>query len=225
MLKPNSIARRWPVRHHVPVETSNLAGKLEIRRRLLSAFPKGRPITVLDCCAGERGEIWKRLRREFPGKIKYMGLDRKTVGRGVVPFDSARWLREVAWSADVVDIDTYGEPWELYRAAVDRGLERLVVFLTYGFNSRGCLGPMSKTLCELSGIPGCWVKRLVKNTPGGICDWSQSPRNFRDMLVRGALAYPLGRGYRIKRCLQICCGPNLSTFYWGLRLERSGAWK
>jgi hypothetical protein len=200
----------------------NLEAKLWIRRKLLEGWPRQRPLAVLDCCAGEKGEIWKALRRGSDLDIRYMGIDQKPVGRAVVQFDSIRWLREMAWAADFVDIDTYGEPWKHYQAAVDRELPELRIALTYGFQSRS-MGVIGRGLCEVAGLPGDWCTRLLKGSSGDLFFWAQRPNGIRDLLVRRALGYPLTKGYLILQAWQYETGRNSSTYYWGLIIRRQGA--
>lgn len=134
-------------------DNSALPAKLKLRRRYLDKYTSGR-IRVIDACAGEQSRIWSKLRDEYD--VSYMGLDKKSVGRGVVRADSIRWLRTVPIEADVVDIDTYGEPWQhLYALAGNHPGHDLVVFLSYGYVGKG-VGNISKLMKQSAGIPMDW---------------------------------------------------------------------
>jgi hypothetical protein len=126
--------------------------KVEMRRGFLSRLPK-KPISVLDCCSGS-GRVWKRLAGEF--ELKVLRLDKKKLA-GVLKMDSNRFLTsQPLYQYDVVDIDTYGEPWRLFSSLVENTQRReLVVFLTYGFMQKagGC---MSAGMLGRIGIPEDW---------------------------------------------------------------------
>lgn len=127
--------------------------KLELRREFLSKIP-GRPIKVLDACSGS-GKIWGELEKEF--NIQRLRLDKKG-GHGVIKMDSVRFLQGQNLSAfNVIDIDTYGEPWNHFLAlkANPTRPDKLAVFLTYGFVSEG-MGVISDRVKQIIGIPTHW---------------------------------------------------------------------
>ena len=81
----------------------------------------------MDACQGA-GKIWQRIRRRFP--CTYMGADTalRTVG---VKVDSVR-LFDLPWEWDVIDVDTYGEPWRHWEAICRTCRQPVTVFLTVG---------------------------------------------------------------------------------------------
>lgn len=107
---------------------ANLRQKVEQRLRGLAVFSA--PAIVLDCCMGP-GLIWQEIRKQQPVE-EYMGLDLKPQ-RGGLRMDSRRYCKSPAVARhSVIDIDTYGAPWEHYFAAADRIRSRWLVFLTIG---------------------------------------------------------------------------------------------
>lgn len=88
-------------------DNHNLRAKLDLRRAMLRKLKPG--FSVLDCFAGEQ-KIWTRLRQEFECG-EYLSIDEKP-GRGRLKMDSLRFLQNQKWSADVVDLDCYGCPWD-----------------------------------------------------------------------------------------------------------------
>lgn len=71
--------------------------------------------------------------------------------------NSIRFLRQIEWDADVVDVDTYGEPWGHYAEIGKRILDHAItVFLTVGIGSKGWTG-MSKGMLGMLGIPATWM--------------------------------------------------------------------
>ena len=65
----------------------------------------------MDCCAGDR-VIWGTIMSEYHN-IEYVGFDLKKGKRKAFRIDSARILENPS-CYDIVDIDTYGEPWQHY---------------------------------------------------------------------------------------------------------------
>ncbi len=131
---------------------SNLALKVDLRRTVLKAggFKK---LRVLDLFAGG-GEIWSALRQEF--KIEtYMPCDVKpqmpgTLRANVTPL----FVEAIAGgNFNVIDIDTYGEPWEIWAAVARRIAQPAAVFLTQGIVG---MGQTSHFALEAMGIPKTW---------------------------------------------------------------------
>ena len=158
MSDETAVVEKAPIRTDLPEQDNQfLAEKLMIRRHFLDKYPApDGTFRVLDCCAGERQEIWTQLRKEYG--VQYLGMDKKTVGGGILKVDAARWLTQTEWSADVIDIDTYGEPWAIYEAALENFVGRdVTIFLTNCHalaNNR--VGPMSKVMRHRLGVPEDW---------------------------------------------------------------------
>ncbi len=136
------------------LDNFNLGTKLELRRMMLGPFAKDFPLRVMDCCAGSR-KIWTALRAEFP-VAQYLAMNRKRT-RGGLRLDSVRWLREVGITASVVDIDTYGEPWDHFFAVChsDCPQPEILVFLTIGMGM-GVLGRVSRLSLAACGLKPEW---------------------------------------------------------------------
>lgn len=194
---------------HVWVKTdnSNLEPKLELRRYFLNKYPSD-PYRVIDCCAGEDQKIWTALRKEFPN-VQYVGLDKKRVGKAIVKIDAVRWMSQTEWSADVVDIDTYGEPWSVYFAMLENfvGAE-ITVFLTYCRVGINTVGIMSKPVRERLGIPADWKI------------WQASA--ITKMAIQACVSYCLDCGFDVVEAKKVVMRDNpedLAHFYAGLRLR------
>lgn len=83
---------------------------------------------VFDCCQGS-GLVWKAVRKKFTVK-SYWGVDKKTKS-GRVTIDSVRILN-AGVSENVIDVDTYGEPWEHWLALLPHVKIPTTVFMTIG---------------------------------------------------------------------------------------------
>jgi len=184
-------------------DNSHLAVKLEIRRRICGAL--GEPLAVLDCCAAA-GVIWRRLRAELPVE-RYVPIDRKP-DRAAVPetlrLDSRAALERMDLAAfNVVDVDTYGEPWDHWLTACRRIARRTAVFLTHGFVSVAG-GNVSRTVRRELGIPAAW------------------PIPIGPALAKLSASFLLSRGCKSARLRSALRWTSSRVDYYGLILEPAG---
>jgi len=141
---------------------SSLQAKLELRRCMLSQFGSKYNLNVLDCCAG-KGFIWNKLRDEFQIN-SYFSIDKKRKAKANIRTDSVRWLKHVKLTANVIDIDTYGEPWRHYEVllSIDWPQPEILVFLTLGAG-RKAAGNISRTALQLAGLKPEWDKLFPRS--------------------------------------------------------------
>lgn len=180
-------------------DNKNLELKLELRRRLLRQYHADGDIRVFDACQGT-GQIWKRLRREFP-LSSYWGVDKKQA-KGRLKIDSVRVLASGV-SENVIDVDTYGFPWEHYELICFHLRQPTTVFLT--------IGQPTIATC----VPG--IVRRVLNLP------DSTPRKLASLAVRnqsieGCLT-ELSHGHVLERVLY--CrhrSGSTDTKYLGVRI-------
>lgn len=132
---------------HAKQDNSHFEVKLALRRYFLQEFhPHG--ASVLDCCCGE-GRLWSSLRVEFPG-IRYWGVDiQPKTGR--LRIDSVRLLQAGA-TADIVDIDTYGNPYPHALALLPHIVRPMTLFLTDGLVQIGGGGGMVHAMYPLLNL-------------------------------------------------------------------------
>jgi hypothetical protein len=140
--------------NHNKSDSQSLASKLQLRRQILAALSE--PLRVLDLYSGA-GEIWKALGKEFP-IAAYTPVDVKPRLPGCIPlnvdarsvgaFDLARF--------NVIDLDSYGDCWEVWDTLSRRIQTRTAVFVTYGFQGKGSNWSLSYFLKTASGIPKSW---------------------------------------------------------------------
>jgi hypothetical protein len=140
-----------------PTRTDNalLKSKLELRRHALRRYHAAGDIRVFDCCQGG-GVIWSRLKAEFP-VTSYWGVDVKPK-RGRLAVDSRRIVCQPDLRCNVIDIDTYGMPWDHWEGLLPNVVEPTTVFMTIGTatRGRGTGMKMPKTVLRSLGIPGDW---------------------------------------------------------------------
>ena len=105
-----------------------LDAKLALRRAALARWPDD-PRVVFDVCQGA-GTLWGALRGEFQ-IARYFGADIKP-SPGRLRVDSARLLAAGDLGANIIDVDTYGEPWKHWRALLPHIARPTTVFLTLG---------------------------------------------------------------------------------------------
>lgn len=109
-------------------DNTNLVDKLGLRRYFLDCYHKGQKIKVFDACQGEQ-VLWGILRKEYP--CRYWGVDVKNK-KGRPRVNSERVLAEAGWDFDVIDVDTYGQPWRHWEGIIKNGTRDVTVFLTIG---------------------------------------------------------------------------------------------
>ena len=134
-------------------DNANLASKLELRRHMLRRHHADGDIRVFDCCQGS-GVLWGKLRTEFPA-TSYWGVDVKPKP-GRLKIDSRRVACQPGLRSNVVDIDTYGMPWDHWVGLLPTIAEPTTIFLTAGLVTMGGGSPLSKTIRRSLGIPNGW---------------------------------------------------------------------
>ncbi|MCI0717827.1 MAG: hypothetical protein L0338_02390 [Acidobacteria bacterium] len=134
-------------------DNANLELKVELRRRVLKAARFRRPLRVLDLYAGE-GKIWRHLRAEFK-LAGYTPCDIRPRMAGTLKANVTPLFVEAIASGhyNVIDIDTYGEPWATWAAVAHRIHQRAAIFLTHGVVG---MGQTSHMALEAMGIPHAW---------------------------------------------------------------------
>ena len=135
---------------NVKLDSGRMGPKLAVRSAIVQGMGG---LSVLDCCAGA-GVIWDEMRKRWP-VVSYAAIDVKPRRAGTVRVDSVDVLRQ--WRIDqfnVIDVDTYGEPWAHWSVLAPRIKGGVAVFLTHGHVG----GPMelSKHARRVMGIPFGW---------------------------------------------------------------------
>lgn len=70
-----------------------------------------------------------------------MGTKKK---KGRLKVNSERVLAEAGWDFDVIDVDTYGQPWRHWEGIIKNGSRDVTVFLTIGMVAVGGGGNIQK---------------------------------------------------------------------------------
>jgi hypothetical protein len=180
-------------------DNHSLRQKIDLRREVCALL--GRPLKVLDLFAGE-GRVWWGM-KEFCEIESYTPVDQKPRMSGVIKMTvSARTVRGFDLSQyNVVDVDCYGEPWEVWRELAKMITGETAVFLTNGHVSRQST-MISKFLRAASGIPIEW------NIPK---DTSLARRLGRDFLLSSL------QPFRVTKALYI---EHTRVTYYGLLLTK-----
>jgi len=188
-------------------DNANLPSKLELRRHMLRRHHADGDIRVFDCCQGS-GVIWQKLRQEF--KVKsYWGVDVKPKP-GRLKIDSRRVVCQPDLRCNVIDIDTYGMPWDHWIGLLPNIVEPTTVFLTIGLVTMGGGSALSKTVRKSLSLPADWplspvftdtlvqlsVRKFITMSAGSGCvaveAWESTPgARARYLAVR--LAAPGGK--------------------------------
>jgi hypothetical protein len=138
--------------------------KLLLRRHFLERYHSDGEADVLDCCQAG-GLLWSEIKTTH--KIaRYWGVDLKPK-KGRLKIDSVRILQQAGWPQNVIDIDTYGEPWKHWEAMLPNVQKPVTVFLTIATIKMGGGGNISNVLKEALGvhrlpsIPQCFLGKLA----------------------------------------------------------------
>lgn len=138
------------MRETAATDNSHVRPKLDLRRYFLGKYHAQRPAKVFDACQGS-GLLWATLRREF-ALGSYWGVDVKK-HRGRLKVDSVRVLALPGAAWDVVDIDTYGQPWNHWSALLaNRTRLDRTVFVTIAENRTGMGSTISQATRQALGI-------------------------------------------------------------------------
>jgi hypothetical protein len=135
-------------------DNANLASKLLLRRTMLQRHHAKGGVRVFDCCQGS-GVIWQHLRKEFPVET-YWGVDVKPK-KGRLKIDSRKVVCQPDLRANVIDVDTYGMPWDHWAGLLPNIVEPTTVFLTIGLVTMGGGSTLSKECRRVLGIPSEWT--------------------------------------------------------------------
>jgi hypothetical protein len=162
-------------------DNKRLAEKIAVRQYFLRKY-HGSAARVFDCCQGA-GLVWKKIRQSFDVK-SYWGVDLK-VRKGRVSMNSVEVLRRKLVD-NVIDVDTYGEPWEHWLTLLPNVTQPTTVFLT------------STSLCSLG------MSNIVKQFVFG--GQLQMPPSLYGKLWDYANAYlltaPERHGLEIVECME-----------------------
>jgi len=181
-------------------DNTNVETKLHLRRHFLRTY-HAEGGTVLDACQGE-GKLWGQLRQEFPA-LRYTGADMKPRAVGVM-VDSRRLLAMRDWPWDIIDVDTYREPWGHWQNLCETVSRPVTVFLTIGL-VRMAGGVVSNCCKRAAGLPD--------ETPGCLA------ASVVDLIFNQLLWYPVRLGWQIENVLEAT--PRQRARYIGLRLVPS----
>jgi hypothetical protein len=189
-------------------DNASLSSKLLLRRHMLRRHHADGDIRVFDACQGE-GVLWGRLRSEFSVGY-YYGVDVKPK-KGRLAIDSRRVICQPGLNCNVIDIDTYGLPWDHWVALLPTIVEPTTVFLTAALASQRAK--------QKSG--GSTLPKSVKSVLGIPAEWDIS-KVFTDQLCGIAVAHylsmPAANGYRVVEAWESTRGSRAR--YIGVRLDR-----
>jgi len=134
-------------------DNRNLRQKVDLRAAICAQLTE--PLRVLDLFSGE-GRLWSAMRERF-AIASYTPVDEKPRQPGCIRMKvDARTVRAFkVQNFNCIDIDSYGEPWEVFAAILPNIKTQTAVFLTYGHVGMGSVS-ISKFLREACGIPPAW---------------------------------------------------------------------
>lgn len=186
----------------VKTDNHNPEAKLALRRYFLQKYHVAKPPRVMDCFQGS-GILWSQLANEFTMDA-YWGMDIKPKP-GRLKIDSARVLQQNGWSADIVDLDAYGSPWQHWMnlCRTFQG-DAVTVFLTIGM-VRVMGGNFDNALLRLAGYT------LSKRPPNSL------GARLNDHALPFALGFAERNGLAVAEAVEAF--PQKNARYIGIRLQ------
>lgn len=155
---------------------------------------------VFDCCQGS-GLVWSEVRKQF-AVSSYWGVDLKSKS-GRISIDSVKVVKQGV-KANVIDVDTYGEPWTHWMELLPHIKEPTTVFLTCGKIS---ISTMSHRVIN------CVFGKSLRMPPtltGSLWDYAN----------KVLLSLPLSYGLEIVECMEAVS--NNQTRYIGIHIQPRG---
>jgi len=187
------------------IDHDNFGAKLALRRYFLRTYHGAGSACptpyVFDACQAT-GQLWKALRAEFT-IAQYFGVD-LTLQRGRLCVDSTRVLASPGWSFDVIDVDTYGTPWNHWEHILRHGTQDATVFLT--------VGRKGNTQAPRAILHDLGMGRIVALLPHSMC------MRVYPMALLAQFARALKFGWRVVEVREARKGNTAQ--YFGVRLER-----
>jgi len=177
-------------------DNSHLPSKLELRRYFLRAYHNNTPAHTPNHHQNNN-RLWSVLRSEFE-IATYWGVDVKPKA-GRLQLDSSQVIGQAGWKENVVDIDTYGAPWQHWRAMLPHVTQATTVFLTIGRNRFG----MDRSSWEALGLMGLRVPKSIM-------------ARLAPLAVEYQLAKATEHGLQIAEAIEAF--PSRSARYIGVRL-------
>jgi hypothetical protein len=145
------------MKQHAFIDNQAPASKLAIRQWALEAAGFKR-LRVLDLCSGE-GHIWREMKERGARVDEYVPVDRAPRQGGTIKGNIGEGMVEAlnVPNFNVIDVDTYGSPWEIWSFIAKRITGRTAAFLTDGAaGSMTCGGVLTKFARSAMGIPAEW---------------------------------------------------------------------
>lgn len=187
-------------------DNADVEPKLDLRRHFLTKYlPTGRKAVVLDCCQAG-GLLWRTLRTEYA--VTYWGVDR-VPRKGRLAIDSARLLLAPSLAYDVVDVDTYGSPWQHWSNLLPNVARPMIVFLTLG--RAGGIKSVDSAVLRAVGL-----HRMSRMPPQAL-RWK-----LDHIAVESCLALCYRYGVRIVETMEVD-PPSPNARYFGLYIEPTKA--
>jgi hypothetical protein len=182
-------------------DNGDLSAKINLRKYFLDKYHQGK-FSVFECCQGEQ-KIWGKLKKLYLCDV--WGVDLKPK-KGRLKLDSERYLAKSGWQEDVIDIDTYGSPWDHFFAMLPNVSKPVTCFLTIGNTGLTKLSPNSH---------GAKHIKFPSNTPPSLVGKVMSENDVSLLLPR-CYDYAIIVAEALR-----CRSSSSNAVYIGLRLQPS----
>lgn len=135
----------------IKVDNRSLTSKVTIRKWLIDQLGLT-DVRVLDLCTGT-GAVWSEMEKHC-SISRWTKIDKNVRAPGTLKMDATLAAKSLPLTEyNIIDIDPYGDPWDIYLAVLPRITQRIGVVVTNGhvrenFATHATLGRL--------GIPSSW---------------------------------------------------------------------
>jgi hypothetical protein len=187
----------------IKTDNSSLKSKIELRELILCRFDED--LRVVDACSGTR-KIWSVLRDRHTIE-SYLPID-ITGKKNSLKIDGKKFFHARNLNFNVIDIDIYGEPWEMFHRSLDSlsaSTKRVCVFLTRGLVRIGGGAVISTYSNNIAGVPAHWKIPKTDAIIGAI--------------DRICLSEPIRRGWKFELLLKDSQSSRTACYYGAIMLR------
>lgn len=136
----------------VKTDNAHFQQKADMRQAFLEALNLP-AVNVLDLCAGA-SKLWTHLSDKLNVE-RYLPCDRAPRSPLVIKGEAYQLVQSIDLAPfNVIDIDTYGEPWEVTEQLLPRLTREVVIFLTHGHLGKSFTA--SHAAKRAAGLPTAW---------------------------------------------------------------------
>jgi len=160
---------------HCKVDNAFLCTKVNLRRNVIKKHFNKSSFNILNCCAA-KNKVWRSLDEFYNTSIIHLDLNPQF--DGVIKCDANDYVQNNDLSKfDIIDIDTYGSPWDIFFNSIKSCTGTTVFFLTWGRTEKNLFN-VPNIIKQTFNFP-----KSSKKGRNPLCKYME--KNITSLLVRG----------------------------------------